>query len=205
MKPRVAIVGFGMGNINSVRNAFLSLDVDVRVTESPAELEEATHIVLPGVGAFPEGMEKLEAQEYVGELRRLALEEGRPLIGLCLGMQLLATEGEEHRLCPGLNLIPGRVVQMETHGLRLPHIGWNDTVALRESPLQPAGSTSCYYYVHSFRYVPEDPADAVLSCEYGETFAAGVQRENVMGVQFHPEKSHRAGIALLKRFTETGS
>jgi glutamine amidotransferase len=206
MKRVVGIVGYRMGNIASLLNAFSAIGVEAFVADAPAQLSEATHLVLPGVGAFPTGMEHLRALGFEPILRRLVLEEGRPLLGVCLGMQLLASVGEEHRVCEGLGLIPGRVTRLDAKGLRLPHIGWNDTVSVRDNALLgPAGATECFYYVHSFHLVPDDPQDAILTCDYGQTFIASVARRTIFGVQFHPEKSHAAGLAVLKRFTQQGA
>ena len=192
-----------MGNIASLHNAFAKVGADVCVAATPAELEPATHIVLPGVGAFPKGMHQLRSLGFEDALRRLVLEQGRLLLGVCLGMQLLATEGEEHELTAGLNFIPGRVVRFNAPGLRVPHMGWNDTVSRRaDSLLGGAGENACHYYVHSFYFAPTTATDVALTCDYGGEFAAGVERGNVLGVQFHPEKSHAAGLNLLKRFVE---
>jgi len=203
LKPKVAIIGYGMGNLASLHNAFAKVGADVCVAATPAELEPATHIVLPGVSAFPKGMHQLRSLGFEDALRRLVLEQGRMLLGVCLGMQLLATEGEEHELTAGLNLIPGRVVRFNVPGLRVPHMGWNDTVSRRAgSLLGEVGEQACHYYVHSFYFVPANATDVALTCDYGGAFAAGVERGNVLGVQFHPEKSHAAGLNLLKRFVE---
>jgi glutamine amidotransferase len=203
MTPRIGIVGYRMGNITSLRNALVAIGADVFVAEEPARLRDATHVILPGVGAFPKGMEQLHTLGFTPELRRLALEERRPTLGICLGMQLLASVGEEHRICAGLGFIRGRVTLLKMPGLRVPHIGWNDTVSRRASVLSgPAGAADTFYYVHSYQLVLDDPADEVLGCTYGDDFVAGVECQNIFGVQFHPEKSHAAGLALLKRFTE---
>lgn len=203
MKPKIAIIGYGMGNLASLQNAFAKVGADVCVAATPAELEPATHIVLPGVGAFPKGMHQLRSLGFEDALRRLVLEQGRLLLGVCLGMQLLATEGEEHELTAGLNFIPGRVVRFNVLGLRVPHMGWNDTMSCRAgSLLGDACEKVCHYYVHSFYFAPTTAADVALTCDYGGEFAAGVERGNVIGVQFHPEKSHAAGLNLLKRFVE---
>ena len=203
MATRVGIVGYRMGNIMSLRNALASIGVESFVAETPDALEPATHIILPGVGAFPTAMANLRTLGFESTLLRLARQEHRPLLGICLGMQILATVGEEHEECRGLDLVPGRVTLLRPNGLRVPHIGWNDTVASVDSALSgPAGTTSCYYFVHSYHLVPVRDADTILTCDYGGRFVAGVRNENVWGVQFHPEKSHRAGVALLKRFVD---
>lgn len=205
MSVRVGIVGYRMGNIGSLWNAFHALGVETIVAEQPEQLRAATHLVLPGVGAFPTGMEHLNGLGFTPVLRELVMEQRRPLLGICLGMQLLASVGEEHRICAGLGFIPGRVVRLSVSALRVPHIGWNDTIVARDNPvLGPAGAVGCFYYVHSFHLVPEDPADTILTCCYGEPFVAGVMRGHIVGVQFHPEKSHAGGLALLRRFLEVG-
>ena len=204
--PRVAIVGYRMGNIASLRNAFVALGVDVHVAETPAELRAATHLVLPGVGAFPTGMEHLRALGFEAELRTLVEQEGRPLLGICLGMHLLASVGEEHRVCDGLGFLPGRVTRLGGRAVRVPHIGWNDTRWTRPNALlAPPETGTCFYYVHSYHLVPDDANDGVMACDHGEPVVAGVQRGHVFGVQFHPEKSHGGGLKILKRFTEVGS
>lgn len=191
-----------MGNLASLQNAFTKVGADVSIAATPAELESATHIVLPGVGAFPKGMHQLRSLGFADAVRRLA-PQGRLLLGVCLGMQLLATEGEEHELTAGLNLIPGRVVRFNLPDLRVPHIGWNDTVSRRAgSLLGDTGAQGCFYYVHSYHFAASSATDVALSSDYGGEFIAGVERGNVMGVQFHPEKSHAAGLNLLKRFVE---
>ncbi len=203
MKPRVGIVGYGMGNITSLRNAFVNIGVDVFVAKTPPQLGDATHIVLPGVGAFPRGMEQLRTLGFEAELRRLVLAEQRPCLGICLGMQLLASTGEEHRLCDGLGFIQGQVKLLTAPGLRIPHIGWNDTYAKRDGLLSEAdGKTACFYYVHSYHLIPDDPATVVMTCSYGQEFVAGVRSGNIFGVQFHPEKSHSTGLSVLRRFAE---
>jgi glutamine amidotransferase len=202
MDPVVMVVGYRMGNITSLLNAFAAVGVDARVAERPEQIKRGSHLVLPGVGAFAKGMGNLRAFGFEPEVRKW-VEEGKPLLGVCVGMQLLATVGEEHGLTDGLGFVPGRAGVLRTAGLRLPHIGWNDTTAVRESALLgPAGTVEFFYYVHSFRLEPDDPSTVILRTTYGEEFAAGVQRDNVLGLQFHPEKSHAAGLAMLRRFAD---
>lgn len=204
-RARIGIIGYGMGNITSLCNAFTAVGAEPFVAETPAALDQASHLVLPGVGAFPRGMERLRTLGFDEALHRLVVEAGRPLLGICLGMQLLASEGEEHAMTAGLGLIPGRVRRLSAPGIRIPHVGWNDTRRLRDSCLVPADADgACFYYVHSYHFEPALSDDAVLGCEYGESFVAGVEHEQIMGVQFHPEKSHGAGLALLRRFAAVG-
>lgn len=202
MDPRVIIVGYRMGNITSLMNAFSAAGVDCRVAATGDELAGGTHVVLPGVGAFAKGMANLRVFGFEEPLRRW-VKEGKPLLGVCVGMQLFASVGEEHGISDGLGFIPGRATVLRSGGERLPHIGWNDTVAVRASALMaPEGTVEFFYYVHSFQLIPDDPAATVLECTYGEAFAAGVQKDNVLGLQFHPEKSHAAGVAMLRRFAD---
>lgn len=198
--PTVAIVGYGMGNVTSLRNALEAVEANVAVAMAPEDLDGASHVILPGVGAFPKGMAQLHAGGFADALHDVA-RSGRPLLGICLGMQLLATVGEEHVVTDGLGLVAGRVARIDRDGLRVPHMGWNDTVAARDSVLLgESGKVDCYYFVHSYELRPDDPADISLVTEYGGDVVAGVERDNVLGVQFHPEKSHEAGLALLRRF-----
>jgi glutamine amidotransferase len=201
VKARVGIVAYGMGNVASLRNALNAIGADVLMAARPEQLREATHIILPGVGAFPTGMERLRGLGFEAELTPLVLEEKRPFLGICLGMQLLASTGEEHRLSRGLGFVPGRALALDSAGLRLPHIGWNDTRVVRENALMRAGpEPGCFYYVHGYQLIPDDPGDVVLACDYGRPFAAAIERGRIFGVQFHPEKSHASGLELLRRF-----
>jgi glutamine amidotransferase len=203
MKTTVGIVGYGMGNIMSLCNAVRAVEADVFVAECPHELDQATHLILPGVGAFPKGMEQLRALGFDAELRRLVLGQQRPLLGVCLGMQLLASWGEEHRECEGLGFVPGRVTHLQADGLRIPHVGWNDTVSTLDNRLfGRQGTQTCFYYVHSYHLIPDNPTDASMTCDYGQAIVAAVERGNIFGVQFHPEKSHIDGLQILKQFIE---
>ncbi len=202
MKVKVGIVDCAISNLTSVLNALRYIGVEVKVIADPDGLEDCTHLVLPGVGSFSRGISNLKKIGFVSPIREWA-REGRPLIGICLGMQLLAEEGEEFGPSKGLGLIPGRVVRVKTDdpSLRLPHIGWNDVERRGESRLLAGVNTSpIYYFVHSYAY--DDPqADYVTGiCQYGGAQVAIVEQGNVFGTQFHPEKSQKNGMALLKNF-----
>lgn len=197
----VAIVDYGMGNRRSVHKALEHVGADVRLTADAGELRRADGLVLPGVGAFPQGMRNLARLGLDAEIRA-AVGRGTPLLGICLGMQLLFDRSEELTVTDGLGLVPGEVTRLATGGLRIPHIGWNEVAFERPSPLT-AGlpDAGCpFYHVHSFAVRPRDPADVVATTEYGERFATIVARANVFGVQFHPEKSSADGLALLANF-----
>lgn len=197
----IAIVDYGMGNIASVRNALRSLGADPLITSKAADFAAATHIILPGVGSFADGMAELHRRGIAHILAREVLENKKPFLGICLGMQLLGSRGEEGGDTEGLGYIPGRVrrFRVDETRYRLPHIGW-DTVARKDVPLFSGVISEDFYFVHSYVLVPESASDVIGTCEYGETFAAAVRRNNIFGVQFHPEKSQRGGFAILKNF-----
>lgn len=198
----IAVVSAGIGNIASVRNMVAKAGGgEAAVVTDPEGLREARKILLPGVGAYDAGAEAL-GRNGLSEAIREAVARGARILGICLGMQLLFRSSEEGRL-PGLGLIGGRVerFRITEAGLKVPHIGWNVVKPVRESTLfSPGGEELRYYHVHSYHAVCDDPADVVAVTNHGYDFACAVQRGNVMGVQFHPEKSHRFGIALMRRF-----
>ena len=195
-----AIVDYGVGNLKSVTNALGYLGLDSRITDDPRELERADAIILPGVGAFPDAAAKLRAAGLERVL--LAQAEKKPILGICLGMQLLFTEGEEVQTCKGLNLVAGRVTKIET-GYKLPHIGWNSLTFPHESPLfRGVEEGSCVYFVHSFCGHADHDEDVIAVTDYGPTVVAAVSHGNVYGCQFHPEKSGETGLAILRYFGE---
>ena len=197
----VAVVDYGMGNRRSVEKALEHVGARALVTRDPAALEQADALVVPGVGAFPHGMRNL-IELGLDERIRAAARAGTPVLGICLGMQLLFERSAEHELTDGLGLLAGEVSPIDGDGLRIPHIGWNDVRFERPSPLTDGlPEDGCaFYHVHSLAARPEDPADVIATTEYGERFATIVGHDNVLGVQFHPEKSSRDGLALLSNF-----
>ena len=196
----IAIIDYGMGNRRSVEKALEHVGAHVGRTADHDEIRRADGIVVPGVGAFPEAMRRLRA-DGLDEVIRDRAGAGVPVIGLCLGMQLLFDGSDEHEGADGLGLIPGRVVRLEAPGLTIPHIGWHSVTFVRPSPLTDGlGDAAAFYHVHSFVPEPEDDANVVGRGEYGGPFVSIVQRDNVMGAQFHPEKSSRDGLALLRNF-----
>ncbi len=192
----IGICDYGMGNRRSVVKAFERVGADVRMTDDLDVLEQASALVVPGVGAFPQAMDELRARRLDKLVQRRA-GEGVPVLGICLGMQLLFESSEEHDGAAGLGLLPGTVRYLRAP--KLPHIGWNLVSWERDSPLNRGlDGPRAFYHVHSL--APE--TDAVLGWgEYGERFATVVGRDNVFGVQFHPEKSSADGLALLENFT----
>jgi imidazole glycerol-phosphate synthase subunit HisH len=201
---RLVIVDFEMGNLPSVQKAFRAVGREAAITADPAEIERADAVVLPGVGAFGAGMRNLRRLGLVEPLRRYAAS-GRPFAGICVGMQLLFEAGEEFGEHEGLGILPGRVTLLPGN-VKLPHIGWNQSVTRGAHPvLRGLPSPFWAYFVHSFaaEQVPEDDVAAVT--EYGRPFPSVVARGNVVGAQFHPEKSAAAGLQLLKNFAETAA
>jgi imidazole glycerol-phosphate synthase subunit HisH len=200
---RVGIVNYGMGNLGSVRRALEDLGADVFIADHPWALFEANRVILPGVGAFSEGMNRLQQNGWIEPLRRLVLEECRPMLGICLGMQLLASSGEEGGACAGLGFIGGRVSRLDTMGcsLRIPHVGWNE-LAFQEGETLFAHipQQSDFYFVHSYAVTPADKASAIAHAEYGIKVVAAVRDRHIFGTQFHPEKSSRAGRQVLRNF-----
>jgi imidazole glycerol-phosphate synthase subunit HisH len=195
----IAIVDYGMGNRRSVEKALEHVGADPRLTADHDTIRDADGIVLPGVGAFPEAMRRLRATGTDELIRDLAAS-GVPILGLCLGMQLLFETSDEHEGATGLGLLPGRVTALNAP--RVPHIGWNLVTFERPSPLTDGlGEAAAFYHVHSLAPEPEHEQDVLGRGEYGDRFVSIVERGNVMGVQFHPEKSSRDGLALLRNFT----
>jgi glutamine amidotransferase len=198
----IAIVDYGMGNRRSVEKALEHVGANPRLTADHAVLRSADGIVVPGVGAFPEAMRRFRAAG-LDELIHERAAAGVPVLGLCLGMQLLFDASDEHEGATGLGLLPGRVTALTAP--RVPHIGWNLVTFERPSALtEGLGEAAAFYHVHSLAPEPANEDDVVGRGEYGERFVSIVERGNVMGVQFHPEKSSRDGLALLRNFTRVG-
>jgi imidazole glycerol-phosphate synthase subunit HisH len=195
----IAIVDYGMGNRRSVEKALEHVGARPRITAGHDAIRAADGLVLPGVGAFPEAMRRIGALGLDDVLRE-RVSAGVPLLGICLGMQLLFERTTEHEGAGGLGILSGEVTALRAP--RLPHIGWNLVTLERAAALTGGlGPATAFYHVHSFACRPADPADVVGVAEYGERFASIVERGTVSGVQFHPEKSSRDGLALLRNFT----
>lgn len=200
---KVIVIDYGMGNLGSVRRAFEECGADVLITDSPKDLKLSTHIVLPGVGAFPDGMKNLSERGWIPAIEEAVHQDGIPLLGICLGMQLLTGTGYEGGVTRGLNLVPGEVVLFKQTATkeRIPHVGWNEVASVRPNDLfEKIPNGSDFYFVHSYYMKPEDPGNTLATTPYCGQFASVVQCGNVYGVQFHPEKSQRTGFQLIKNF-----
>lgn len=196
----IGIVDTGRGNMLSVCNAFAYLGAQARICQHPEDLEDVDRVVLPGVGAFADGMAALVRRDIPQALERVRTA-GRPILGVCLGMQLLTRRSEEGPGSAGLGWIDADVVRLQPGGLRVPHLGWNETAPAADSPLLrglPSGAEM--YYAHSYQVVCDDPSQVVAVCDYGGRVTAAVQRDNVAGMQFHPEKSQDHGLKVLENF-----
>jgi len=204
----VALIDYGSGNLRSAEKALQkaaagsTTPVSIIVTADPELVAKADRVVLPGVGAFSACMTALRARDGLIEGMTQAVEGGAPFLGICVGMQLLATNGHEFGVQPGLDWISGEVRHLEPDSLALkvPHMGWND-ISVSAHPLFATGDAQMYF-THSFAFHPADPATVAATTDHGGRFASAVVKDNIAGVQFHPEKSQAAGLALISRFLE---
>lgn len=202
MQPtNIVIVDYGMGNIRSVHNGLTRLGCSVTTSDKVQELKDADALILPGVGAFGEAIGNLNARGLIDPLVQLVREERKPLLGICLGMQLLADVSHERGTYQGLGLIPGEIQRIKVPAnLRLPHVGWNPVHVRRRAPLfdnVPEGAA--FYFVHSYHFIC-DSEQVAATTEYGGEVVAAVQKDNVYGVQFHPERSQTSGLSVLANF-----
>ena len=198
------IVDYEMGNVGSIRNMLKYLGFTAVISRDEATLRVAKRLILAGVGAFDGGMRNLNKFDLVPILRRRVFDDGVPIIGLCLGMQLF-TKGSDEGELPGLGWLPAYTKKFKFEngnaGLKIPHMGWNQVIVKKDNPLvQDLPNEPRFYFVHSYYCVAEEPSDILLETEYGGHFTSGMARGNVFGVQFHPEKSHKFGMKILDNF-----
>jgi imidazole glycerol-phosphate synthase subunit HisH len=200
----VAVVDYGMSNLDSVVRALQECGADPFVAQAPAELERAARIVLPGVGSFADGMENLRARGFEQALREHVQAKQIPCLGICLGMQLLLGRGTEGGDVAGLGFIPGAVLRLEPGPARerIPHVGWNEVEHPGSGLFAGLAARRDFYFVHSYVAVPDAPEHVLARTPYCGSFASAVARDNVYGVQFHPEKSQKAGFRILRNFLE---
>ena len=199
----ISILDYDMANLRSVQKGFEHVGATAQIISRPQEIETADKLVLPGVGAFADAVRTLRDRELAGPILR-HIERGKPLLGICLGLQMLFEvdyEDGEHR---GLGVLKGKVVRFDvdsTHGLKVPHMGWNQLAVKRPSPmLKGLDEGSGVYFVHSYHVVPEDPSIIATTTDYGGEFVSSIWRDNLMATQFHPEKSQKVGLAMLANF-----
>lgn len=197
----VGVIDLGFGNIGSLSNALYSLAIDYERFSIPNDIEKCSHLILPGVGSFDEAMEQLKKSGLDGAIKSHVYNE-KPLLGICLGMQLLASIGFEGKRRNGLGLIPGEVHKLPTSGCnRVPHVGWNTVIKCKEHDIFFNVKRDVdFYFVHSYHFIPEDLDSVISYTEYGKTFVSSVGYKNVIGVQFHPEKSQKNGLKILENF-----
>jgi glutamine amidotransferase len=197
----VCILDYGSGNVRSVFNLFCSVAKRIVISNDPTEIRQATHIILPGVGAFGAAMRKIRERLPMEDLEQAVLSDKKPFLGICVGMQVLATRGMEFGESPGFGWIGGSVEKVDSSKFPLPHIGWNNIYCKQNTPLLAGlGDSPDFYFVHSYAFRLDNERHVFAATSYGEEFCSVVQRENIFGVQFHPEKSQRAGIKLAKNF-----
>ncbi len=189
-----------MGNLRSVEKAFLKVGVDARIVSGPQSVDDASAVVLPGVGAFRDCVRNLTDANLTSAIIR-AIEKGKPFLGICLGLQVLFSESEEFGVCKGLDVFRGKVVRFRDGELKVPHMGWNNAKIKNRPPIfDGIPDESYFYFVHSFYVMPDDPDIVATTTEYGREFTSMIWKDNVFATQFHPEKSQGLGLKILKGF-----
>lgn len=201
----IVIIDYGVGNLTSIKNMIKKAGAEAVISGDPGIIEKASKFILPGIGAFDHGMQHLRNAPYFDILNNRVLNEKVPVLGVCLGVQLF-TEGSEEGVLPGLGWIKGKVVKfrldkMTDSSLKVPHMGWTDVTVQKDSRLfRDMHEDPRFYFVHSYHLLCDDPSDVLVNADYGYNFAAGVERDNIVGTQFHPEKSHKFGLKIYENF-----
>ena len=197
----IAIIDYGMGNLRSVEKGFLKVGVDARVVTDPRSVNDAEAIVLPGVGAFRDCMRNLDQMKLIEPILK-SVRNGKPYLGICLGLQMLFTESEEFGVYKGLDVLKGKVVRFQVD-LKVPHMGWNTVRLLKNPPIfDGIKDESYFYFVHSYYVAPDDQGIIAGTTDYEITFTSMVRKDNIIATQFHPEKSQETGLKILKNFGE---
>ena len=205
----LAIINCGSGNLRSVQKSFQKLGAIAEICDKPEKIKTADAIILPGVGAFSQAMQSLAKNNLISTIQQQVLELEKPILGICLGMQLLANDSEEGGVCEGLQIIPASVKKLNVtnyknwnnRNLKLPHMGWNTVSAKQKSQLfNGLIDEHNYYFVHNFYVDCSDPSIVSATCNYGKPFTSAIETKNIFGTQFHPEKSHKSGSKLLSNF-----
>lgn len=198
----IAIIDYGMGNVGSVKNAVKALGYDGVISKRKEDIQNASHIILPGVGSFADGMKNLSDMGFIEVLNDEVLKKHKPFLGLCLGMEVLAESGEEGGYTKGLGWIKGDVKRfiVDDTKFKIPHVGWNDITPKENSLLFKNIRQPIFYFVHSYHFIPKDYSVVSAEAEHGEKFVAAVEKDNIFGLQFHTEKSQRDGLKVLENF-----
>jgi len=195
----LAIIDYGMGNLRSVEKGFLKVGVDAKVVNDPRSVDDAEAVVLPGVGAFRDCMKNLDQMKLIEPILK-SIRNGKPYLGICLGLQMLFTESEEFGVYKGLDVLKGKVVRFQVD-LKVPHMGWNTVRLLKKPPIfDGIKDESYFYFVHSYYVAPDDAGIIAGTTDYGMTFTSMVWKDNIIATQFHPEKSQETGLKILKNF-----
>lgn len=198
----IVVVEYGMGNLGSILNMLKKVGAEAKSSSRAKDILSADKLILPGVGSFDHGMEHLNNLNLIEPLNRAASEQGKPILGICLGAQLL-TQGSEEGHLPGLGWLDATTVRIKADALKVPHMGWNIARPLKPSALfQDLPIPARFYFVHSYHMVCGNPADSLCQTPYGMEFTSGIERDNLVGLQFHPEKSHKFGMILMRNFAE---
>ncbi|TKC56943.1 imidazole glycerol phosphate synthase subunit HisH [Pedobacter hiemivivus] len=197
----VAIIDYGMGNVSSVQKALKKIGLMSNITADREEITKCTHVILPGVGSFNQAMKNLNERGLVDVLNEVVLEDKKPFLGICLGMQLLADFGLEDGEMPGLGFIKGTVKPIANHELPIPHMGWNE-IYVKKNDFFANIQDNNFYFVHSYCFEVEDDSDIAATVQYGHSITAAVQKNNIFATQFHPEKSQSEGLEILKSFLQ---
>jgi|TARA_B100001769_G_C22086054_1_gene585460 glutamine amidotransferase len=199
----IRVIDYGLGNVQAFLNVYSLLGIDAASAKVPSDLDDATHLILPGVGSFDLAMQLFVGSGMKDAVENLVINKGMPVLGVCVGMQILASSSEEGTES-GLGWIQGTVKKIESYKhddvLQLPHMGWNDAIAIKKNPLLAASE---FYFLHSYYFVPFDEENIIAEFDYGTKMVCAVSKGNIFGVQFHPEKSHHNGSLLLKNFSNT--
>lgn len=199
---KIVIVDYGMGNLGSIKNMLKKIGYVAEITSDINMIGRAEKIILPGVGSFDQAMQNLERINLVKILNHKVLVEKIPTLGICLGMQIMATQSEEG-VRKGLNWFNAQVVRFRSDSLKIPHMGWNHLTICKQNTVMSGFTTeSRFYFVHSYHFECNDTDDVLSTTEYGMPFVSGIAKENITGVQFHPEKSHKYGMLLMKNFAQ---
>jgi glutamine amidotransferase len=199
MKTQIAIVDYGMGNLRSVQKAIERVGYPAEITQNPQKIRDASHVVVPGQGAFCDAKKCLEDNKLTGEVVK-AIESGKPFLGICLGLQLLFTTSYENGVYEGLNIIPGEVIRF-TGKMKIPHIGWNQLILKKSGSIFDGIANDSYaYFDHSYYVQPKDSSVIAITTDYGSEFTSMIWKDNVIASQFHPEKSQKVGLQLLTNF-----